>query len=93
MTSSGNVEPYEIRYARRAADYLSQLPPQLTARIGTRLEAIALIPGVRLGPSRARGPRRSTRVGEYRVIFAIDESSRSVDVVDVAPRGQAYKRR
>lgn len=48
-------------------------------RVGERLEA-------------PLGDRHSARRGTYRVIYRIDEAARTVTVVAIAPRSDAYRR-
>ena len=35
---------------------------------------------------------RSTRVGTWRIVYCIDESLHEVQVSDIAPRGEVYRR-
>lgn len=37
------------------------------------------------------GGLRSARVGGWRIIFAVDDGNRILDVVDIGPRGQVYR--
>jgi mRNA-degrading endonuclease RelE of RelBE toxin-antitoxin system len=36
--------------------------------------------------------RRAARVGGYRIIFAVDDEARVVNISDIGPRGQVYRR-
>ncbi|MBE9100165.1 type II toxin-antitoxin system RelE/ParE family toxin [filamentous cyanobacterium LEGE 07170] len=36
-------------------------------------------------------PERRLRVGKYRILFVVDETTRTYIVTTIAPRGDAYK--
>lgn len=83
---------YDVRIAERAFSYLERLDRRTQQRILDRLEQIASDPyGYYTKPlSNARG-QRSSRVGNWRIVFAVNDSDRIVDVSIVAPRGRAYR--
>jgi len=90
MASGGRPE-YTILFARSARNELESLSSKLALRIFSRIERLALNP-------RPRGCRKLAggenlwriRIGEYRVIYAIDDSQRIVDVTVVRHRRDAY---
>jgi mRNA interferase RelE/StbE len=86
------VIPYAITFARSAQRELEHLPALSVRRIVARIESLATHPrpaGARkmVGP----GARYRLRVGDYRVIYRVDDSGHSVDIVAVRHRKDAYR--
>jgi len=83
---------YQIVFARSARRELDALPRSLGLRILRRIESLALTP-------RPRGCRKlvgSTnlwrmRIGDYRVIYGVDDAQRIVDIVAIRHRSDAYR--
>ena len=83
---------YEVLLERRAERDLRQLPAEAFHRIIAALEALAENP-------RPTGHRKITgsqsdwriRVGDYRVIYEIDETTQVVRVMRVRHRREAYR--
>ena len=80
---------YEIQIERKALKFISRQPPEQRKRI---LSAIYRLPN--------EGDRRSLegragyfrlRVGNYRVIYTVENGRFLVRVVDAGNRGQIYK--
>lgn len=85
---------YEVRVARQAERYLSHLPRRAQERILRRLEQVAADPfGPHTKPLTGLPGRRAARVGDWRIVFAVDGDARRVDVSDIAPRGEIYRHR
>ncbi len=83
---------YDIRVARQAERYFARLPRELRARILNRLEQIAEDPfGAHTKPLTNAQGRRTARVGDYRIVFNVDEAERLVVVSVIAPRGRSYR--
>lgn len=83
---------YEIHIARHPASYLRPLERGAQDRILQRLDEIAADPygpGTKLLTNAAG--RRATRVGDWRIVFLVDDASRTIDVRVIAPRGRAYR--
>jgi mRNA interferase RelE/StbE len=85
--------PYRVELAPAAQRQLARLPPGVTARLRAPILALGLNP-------RPPGVRKLTgaelwrlRVGELRVIYAIDEPARLVVVLQVARRSESTYRR
>jgi mRNA interferase RelE/StbE len=84
---------FEVRLSRNAENYLRRLGRADQARIVRRLEQIAADPaGPSSKPLRNAGEYRSARVGDWRIILTIDEAAQTIDVADIGPRGQVYRR-
>jgi mRNA-degrading endonuclease RelE of RelBE toxin-antitoxin system len=71
--------------------YLESLDRPTRERIKAKLEAIATDPtDVRLSYPLVGVDKRSTRVGKYRVLFQISDTTLTVS--DIGPRGQIYRK-
>jgi mRNA interferase RelE/StbE len=82
---------YAISFARSARKELEALPNAFIERIFRKIETLSDVPR----PSGCRKLQGSDdvwriRIGDYRVIYAVDDQSRTVDVVAVRHRSQAY---
>jgi mRNA interferase RelE/StbE len=83
---------YSITFARSARKELESLDAFLVQRIFPRIEALAKEPR----PKGCRKLRREknlwrVRVGDYRVIYAIDNEKHAIDIIAVRHRGKAYQ--
>ena len=83
---------YRVTFARSARKELENLDRQLALRILERIEGLTTEsrpPGVR----KLRGAKDlwRLRVGDYRVIYTIDDDARVLDVVAVRHRSEAYR--
>jgi mRNA interferase RelE/StbE len=82
---------YAMSFARSARKELEALEANLISRIFSRIEALTEQPR----PSGCRklvgqGNLWRIRVGDYRVIYEIDDTKRLVDVIGVRHRSKAY---
>ena len=83
---------YRIDLARSARKQLESLPDSIAMRVLTRIEALAQTP-------RPNGCRKLVgsdklwriRIGDYRVIYSIDDGKQIVDVNAVRHRREAYE--
>jgi mRNA interferase RelE/StbE len=89
-------EPYRVRYTPTVRRALSeQLPPHVVHAV------LALIDGdLGLEPTRVGKPLRAplegtwaARRGTYRLLYEVDDAERTVTVVAVEHRADAYRRR
>ena len=86
------MSQYEVTFARSARKELEALNRPLIARVMGRIEALARDP-------RPRGCRKLVgqgslwriRVGDYRVIYEVDDHKLIVDIVAVRHRSDAYR--
>ena len=85
---------YDVRLSDRAAKDIDRLDRKTQLRIMGRLEQIAETPYARQFSSMLsnQGGLRKSRVGGWRIIFAVEDESRTVNVVTVERRGQVYHR-
>jgi mRNA interferase RelE/StbE len=86
------VPEYRTTFARSARKELEALSPTLVIRIFSRIESLATQPRP-AGCRKVRGPRPlwRIRVGEYRVVYTVDDDARIVDIVAVRHRRDAYR--
>ena len=86
---------YAYIISARAARYIERLDRRMQARIEERVERIAADP--RTAPNTKplvnAACRWTSRVGDLRIIFRIDENDRLIVILIVGPRGQVYRDR
>ena len=83
---------YRIDFARSARKQLEALPDAIVTRVLIRIEALVRAP-------RPNGCRKLVgsdnlwriRIGDYRVIYSIDDAKQVVDVNAVRHRREAYE--
>ena len=84
---------YSVRLKKRAVKGLASLPANIRRDLGARIEALGTDPL----PHSAQPLRgelaglHKLRVGDYRIVYQIDESRRAVVVVRVGHRHNVYK--
>ena len=85
---------YKLTFKRQAIKVLRKMPSPPARRIRRELDELAENPeGRDLDVNALRGRRGfRLRVGEMRVIFERDDDACIIDVLRIAPRGQAYRR-
>ena len=83
---------YSISFARSARKELESLNASLIRRIFPKIEMLAKEPRPK-GCRKLRGELNlwRIRIGEYRVIYAIDDRQKEVDIVAVRHRSAAYE--
>jgi len=88
------VASYRVDLLPSAVRELSALPRAVQQRIGHHLDGLAGNPrprGVRA--LAAEGGFLRLRVGDYRVIYSVDDGGKSVLVVKIGHRGEVYRKR
>ncbi len=86
------MDEYRIVFARSARKELLSLRAPVGERVLRRIERLSAAP-------RPRGCRKLVgavnlwrlRVGDYRVVYAIDDERRLVDIIAVRHRSDAYR--
>lgn len=83
---------YRVTFARSARKELESLDRQIALRILERIQGLAAEPR----PPGVRKLRGATdlwrlRVGDYRVVYSVHDSERTVDVMAVRHRSEAYR--
>jgi len=83
---------YSISFARSARKELERLPGDAANRILAKVEALAENPRP-VGVIKLHGQKNlwRLRVGDYRVVFSIDDFSRTADVSAIRHRRDVYR--
>ncbi|MEM1043534.1 MAG: type II toxin-antitoxin system RelE/ParE family toxin [Bacteroidota bacterium] len=86
------MSEYRVTFARSAEKELSKLRPPAVTRIFRQIEALAddLRPS---GCTKLSGSDAlwRIRIGDYRVLYEVDDAERVVDVFAVRHRQEAYR--
>ena len=82
---------YELRLVRSARKELEALPDAVLTRVARRLDALQTTPR----PSGCKKLRGATdlwrvRVGDYRIIYCVDDGAQVVEVRAIRDRKDAY---
>ncbi|MDD2480739.1 MAG: type II toxin-antitoxin system RelE/ParE family toxin [Lutispora sp.] len=80
---------YEIRYESRSIKYLKRLDNDTQLRI---LKAINGLPSGDVKKLQGSLEDYRLRVGSYRILFSKDDNVLTINILDIAPRGGAYKK-
>jgi len=85
---------YRVALIPRAERELAALPKEAQARIDARILALSQDPRPP-GVKKLQGEEGfyRIRVGDYRVVYSVDDKDLLVLVVRIAPRGEVYRRR
>ena len=88
-------QPYDVQLTNIALKHLRRYPANDRRRILSRIEQLAVDPLVMPNVKQLVdfGVAYRMRVGNYRIFFDRDDIIRIIDVVDVLPRGRAYRRK
>lgn len=83
---------YAITFAKSARKELEKLPPPVVARIFPKIEALAKFPRPP-GCQKLKGNNAlwRIRVGDYRVLYEIDDQRCVVDISSVGHRREVYR--
>jgi mRNA interferase RelE/StbE len=83
---------YEITFARSARKELESLDADMVRRIFPKLEDLAGNPRPH-NCIKMQGSRNlwRMRVGNYRIIYSINDNAKSVDIITIRHRRDAYK--
>ena len=83
---------YRLDFSRTAIRGITQLHPQANQRLKDRILALADDPKPPSSLQLAGQPAgsRRLRVGNYRVLYQVDEEARVVTIMKVGPRGTVY---
>jgi mRNA interferase RelE/StbE len=83
---------YTVTVARPARKELEKLPDPIGQRILAKIEGLAATPRP-FGSSKLQGEKHlwRIRVGDYRVIYSVDDTAKVVDVSVVRHRRDVYR--
>ena len=82
---------YEVILSRNALKYIKKLPPEDRKRIKEALLKLSQNPWFTQYKKLRGYPFYRIRVGDYRVIYSVDDESKTVYVVKIGKRGEVYK--
>jgi mRNA interferase RelE/StbE len=82
---------YEIVLARSARKELEKLPDKIADRIVARLEELQRMPRLSGSLKLAGANLWRVRVGDYRVIYEINDAKKVVDVLIIQHRKDVYR--
>jgi len=87
------VASYRVAFTSSAAKELKKLSSELVARIAPRLENLATNPRPP-GCKKLQGGDREwrIRIGDYRVVYIIDDAKLLVEVTRIRHRSEVYER-
>ena len=87
---------YEIVFTRNAERYYNRLDDNTAARINRAIDLISQNPTYNQNRNikklSGRDREYSYRVGQYRIIYQIDEDSQACNILSIGPRGDVYQR-
>ena len=84
---------FEISYSKDAVKALRRMPTNTAANIRARIMELASDPDAannNVAKLRGRAEMR-LRVGDWRVLFAVDRKARAIGVKLIGPRGSVYQ--
>ena len=83
---------YRLAFTESAEKELSRLPDSAVQRIAARIEKLADNPRPS-GCKKLKGGVKEwrIRIGDYRVIYTIEDARKAVDVTRIAHRKEVYK--
>ena len=86
------MSSYRVALTTSAEKELQWLPSKVVARIMPRLEHLASAPRPP-GCKKLKGGRNEwrIRVGDYRLVYVIDDTAKTVDVTRIAHRREVYE--
>jgi len=86
------VSSYRVALTASAEKELHGLPTKVVARIMPRLEHLTSAPRPP-GCKKLKGGDKEwrIRVGDYRIVYVIDDTARTVDVTRIAHRREVYE--
>ena len=82
---------YEVLIRRRAARQLANLSPRNYERIKTSISALSENPRPHGCLKLTGRPGWRIRIGDYRVIFEVDDPNATVTVLDIGNRRDIYR--
>ncbi len=90
-----NEEPFKVRIKRKAAKTLERLPKEYRLRVLEVLDELKTnpVPYKNYDIKKLKGFEDTfrVRIGDIRIVYTIDWSSRIITVHFIGPRGRAYK--
>lgn len=83
---------YSVIYSKQAIKVLRKLPTHLAKKLKESIDELAKAPQDAKNVTKLQGrDGYRLRVGEWRVIYDLDNGQLIITVIKVSPRGDAYK--
>ena len=84
---------YELTLSASASSYIRRQPRDIQRRIARRLDQLREDPLdlAHSKPLKSRRGQRSSRIGNLRIIFTVEDVIRLVSVSEIGPRGDIYR--
>lgn len=90
--ASCRVASYRLSFTASAEKELQGLPARMVARIAARVERLASVPRPTGCKKLVGGDKEwRIRIGDYRVVYEIDDAAKTVDVTRIAHRREVYE--
>jgi mRNA interferase RelE/StbE len=86
------MESYKVFLRKSAANELGRIPKKDLSRIVERIRALEKDPRPRGCEKLSALERYRVRQGDYRIVYAIDDDERAVDIFKIGHRGEVYRR-
>ena len=87
---------YEIVFTRNAERYYNRLDNNTASRINRAIDLISQNPTYNQNRNikklSGRDREYSYRVGQYRIIYQVDEDLQICNILSIGPRGNVYQR-
>jgi len=83
--------PYAVETASSAERELKRLPADVARRIGERIKRLANNPRPRGAKKLRDSPFYRLRIGDYRVIYEVNDTENKVAILRIRHRREAYR--
>lgn len=84
---------YRLEVSRRVGKQIGALPRQVRDRVDAAILALEETPRPRGSEKLSGGKEYRVRVGDYRVVYVVDDEEMLVQILRVAHRREVYRRR
>lgn len=84
---------YRVEFSHQAAKDLRRLDRTTMKRIEDRVDELAQDPfNPRISQQKETDPEtRKSRVGDWRIIYQVEEATQTVNIAAIRPRSRAYR--
>lgn len=86
------MEKYRVFLRKSAADELGRLPKKDLVRTLARLRSLENEPRPQGCEKLSALDRYRVRQDDYRIVYAVDEAEKTIDIVKIGHRSEVYKR-
>ncbi len=84
---------YRVLIRKPAADELGRIPRKTLVRVVERIQSLAEEPRPQGCEKLSAQERYRIRQGDYRIVYAIDDGEKTVEVVKIGHRSEIYRER